>query len=166
MCLSLSIMFLRFVHVAYNGCPILFTAEEYSIAWMDHIFLLMDIWVVFIGLIWIKWLWTIMSRSFCGRTLSLPLGKPRSTWLGHRLGVWVFCFVLFLFGWFFGRAMRHAGSYFPDHGSNPCPPQWRHRVLTTGPPGKSPRCMFVRNCPKVSHGVLPFCIPISDAREF
>ena len=26
---------------------------------------------------------------------------------------------------------------FPDQGSNPCPLQWKCRVLTTGPPGKS-----------------------------
>ena len=24
------------------------------------------------------------------------------------------------------------GSQFPDQGSNPCPLQWKHRVLTTG----------------------------------
>ena len=26
---------------------------------------------------------------------------------------------------------------FPDQGSSPCPLQWKRRVLTTGPPGKS-----------------------------
>ena len=39
-------MFSRFVHVAYNDCPTLFIAEEYSIVWLDHIFFLVDIWVV------------------------------------------------------------------------------------------------------------------------
>ena len=29
---------------------------------------------------------------------------------------------------------RHAGSYFPDQGSNP-PPAWKHRILAIGPPG-------------------------------
>ena len=33
---------------------------------------------------------------------------------------------------------QHEGSQFPDQGSNLCPLQWKHRVLTTGPPGKSP----------------------------
>ena len=33
--------------------------------------------------------------------------------------------------------MQHAGSQFPDQGSNPCPLHWENRVLTTGPPGKS-----------------------------
>ena len=30
------------------------------------------------------------------------------------------------------------GFKFLDQGSNPCPLQWKCRVLTTGPPGKSP----------------------------
>ena len=38
---------------------------------------------------------------------------------------------------FFGQAAWHAGSQFPYQGSNPRPLQWKHRVLTTGPPGKS-----------------------------
>ena len=29
------------------------------------------------------------------------------------------------------------GSLFPDQGSNPCSLHWQHRVLATGPPGKS-----------------------------
>ena len=38
-----------------------------------------------------------------------------------------------------GHAMWHARSSFPNQGSNPnpCPLQWKHRVLTTGSPGKS-----------------------------
>ena len=38
---------------------------------------------------------------------------------------------------YFILAVRHAGSQFPDQGSNPCPLQWNCRVLTTGPPGNS-----------------------------
>ena len=43
-----------------------------------------------------------------------------------------------------GRALWHAGSQFPDQGSNPYPLQWNNGVLTTGPPGKSlePRTLF------------------------
>ena len=33
--------------------------------------------------------------------------------------------------------MQHVGSQFPDQGSNLRPLQWKHGVLTTGPPGKS-----------------------------
>ena len=43
---------------------------------------------------------------------------------------------------FFGHAMQHAGSSFPDQGSNLCPLQWKHGVLTTGLPGKFPRHFF------------------------
>ena len=32
---------------------------------------------------------------------------------------------------------------FPKQGSNPCPLQWKHRVLTTGPPGKSLWGIFI-----------------------
>ena len=35
------------------------------------------------------------------------------------------------------------GSYFPDQGSNPRLLQWKLRVPTTGPPGKSWRWMFL-----------------------
>ena len=38
---------------------------------------------------------------------------------------------------FFGHTTRHAGSQFPYQGSNLHPLQGKHRVLTTGPPGKS-----------------------------
>ena len=37
----------------------------------------------------------------------------------------------------FAFSPEHAGSQFPDHRWNPRPVQWKHRVLTTGPPGKS-----------------------------
>ena len=44
--------------------------------------------------------------------------------------------VWFILG-LFGQAMWHVGSYFPDQGLNPCPLQWRSRVLTTGLPGRT-----------------------------
>ena len=34
-------------------------------------------------------------------------------------------------------------SYFPHQGSNPCPLQWKLRVPTTAPPGKSWRWIFL-----------------------
>ena len=37
----------------------------------------------------------------------------------------------------FWPCCMHAGSYFPNLGSNPHPPQWKLGVLTTGPLGKS-----------------------------
>ena len=39
---------------------------------------------------------------------------------------------------FFGQAMRLAGSWFPDLGL-----RWKHRVLTTGPPGNSPNVQLL-----------------------
>ena len=44
---------------------------------------------------------------------------------------------------FFGHTLLHAGSQFPDQGSNLCPLHWEHRVLTTGPPGKSQSQTFL-----------------------
>ena len=41
-------------------------------------------------------------------------------------------FTIFFFFW-----PRHAGSEFPDQGSNLHPLHGEHGVLTTGPPGKS-----------------------------
>ena len=38
---------------------------------------------------------------------------------------------------FFGQAAQYVGSQFPDQGSNLQPLLWKHRVLTTGLPGKS-----------------------------
>ncbi|XP_073659222.1 CREB-regulated transcription coactivator 1 isoform X17 [Tursiops truncatus] len=32
---------------------------------------------------------------------------------------------------------KHAGSYFPNQGLKLCPLQWKHGILTTGPPGNS-----------------------------
>ena len=50
----------------------------------------------------------------------------------------------------FGCTERLVGSYFPTELNpcllqwelNPCLLQWKHRVLTTGPPGKSPVAVF------------------------
>ena len=43
------------------------------------------------------------------------------------------------FFFFFGHAIWHVESYFPNQGLKLCPLRWKLRVLTTGPPGKSPR---------------------------
>ena len=46
----------------------------------------------------------------------------------------------FFFFFFFGHTAQHVGSQFPDKGLSLCPLHWKHGVLTTGPPGKSPQC--------------------------
>ena len=38
---------------------------------------------------------------------------------------------------YFQSSLQHVASYFPDHGLNLAPRNWEHRVLATGPPGKS-----------------------------
>ena len=43
-----------------------------------------------------------------------------------------------LFFFFFCCTTQHVGSQFPNQGLNLCPLHWKHRVLTTGPPEKSP----------------------------
>ena len=50
-------------------------------------------------------------------------------------GFWVPFNQFFFF--FFDHTSWHVGSWFPNWGSNLRPLQWKHGVLTTGPPGKS-----------------------------
>ena len=50
-------------------------------------------------------------------------------------------FLDFFFFFFFYCIMPRAGSQFHDQGSNPHPLQWKVKVSTTGPPGKS-SCQF------------------------
>ena len=68
-----------------------------------------------------------VSPALAGRfSTTAPPGKPRFS----------------LFFKIFWLHHSHAGSYFPDQGWNPCPLQWKHGFLTTGPPGKSHVCFF------------------------
>lgn len=48
----------------------------------------------------------------------------------------VFIYDLYLFIYLFGHAEQHVGSQFPHQGTNPSPPNWKHGVIITGPPGK------------------------------
>lgn len=43
-----------------------------------------------------------------------------------------------------GHTERHAGPSFPYKGSNLCPLQWKFRLLSTGPLGKSLIFIFLR----------------------
>ena len=47
---------------------------------------------------------------------------------------------LFLFFWL---AMQHVGSYFPNQGWNPSLRLWKHKVVTTGPLGRSYKCELI-----------------------
>ena len=55
------------------------------------------------------------------------------------------CSHTLFFSLLFFLVFLHMGSWFPDQGSNLCPPYWKHGVLTTGPPGKSQIHIIVRN---------------------
>ena len=67
----------------------------------------------------------------------LPMLSPRS-----------FIFIYFYF-LFFVHTTQHAGSQFSGQGSNQCPLQWKCRVLTAGPRGKSLDPFFGCRCPVV-----------------
>ena len=79
------------------------------------------------------------------------MGEGNGLWLGRSMSFWgaygslVIVYVFFFF-FFFGYATRHAGSQFPDQGSNPRPLQWKRGVLTTGLPGKSLQSMSCHEC--------------------
>ena len=44
---------------------------------------------------------------------------------------------------FFWLCCAACGILVPNQGSNPCPLQWKRRVLTTGPPGKSQQVILL-----------------------
>ena len=46
---------------------------------------------------------------------------------------------------FFGLRFMACGILVPHQGSNPHPLHWKHRALTTGPPGKSQDIPFNKN---------------------
>ena len=48
---------------------------------------------------------------------------------------------------FFWPYCMACGISVPQPGIKPCPLQWKHRVLTTGPPGKSQGLLFRVRCP-------------------
>ena len=54
----------------------------------------------------------------------------------------LFLHMLFFLNQFFLFLSHHVGSYFPDQGLNLYPLQWKHRILTTGLPGKSLYMVF------------------------
>ena len=83
------------------------------------------------------WSWGISKGSATGAQIShLQLVTPFCFLAGFKL--FLVCSQLFIFFfWFLWQ--WHVGSQFPDQESNLQPLHWQHRVLTTGPPGKSLR---------------------------
>ena len=49
-----------------------------------------------------------------------------------------FLFIFYYYYYYFCHTVQHSTvSLFPKQGSNPHPLEWKHRVLSTGVPGKS-----------------------------
>jgi len=57
---------------------------------------------------------------------------------GHIDGCCSLFIVLIHLFLFFLLWLSHVACGLHDQGSNPCPLHWKHGLLTTGPPGKSP----------------------------
>ena len=91
------------------------------------------------------------------------------------ISYWVSCGLYFFFFFlFFGRTPWHVRSYFPSHRWSPSPILWKHRVLSTGPPGKSfiilLKCVaaaaaaaaatkLLQSCPTLCLGPVSFLVP-------
>ena len=70
--------------------------------------------------------------------------------------------------------MWHAGSYFLDKGSIPCPLEWKNGFLTTGLPGKAQSlhvlsflltfspCIWTHCCPSFCRSLPSASFPISE----
>ena len=59
--------------------------------------------------------------------------KRQNNFINHRLTYFPLSFLKFLLFFFW---LCYVSS-FPNQVWDPCPLKWKHRVLTTGPPGKS-----------------------------
>ena len=66
-----------------------------------------------------------------------PTRHPLLSCLTHGLPWPLLLLLIHGVFFFFGCAVQHVGSWFPDQGWNPSFLQWKQRVLTTGPPAES-----------------------------
>ena len=92
------------------------------------------------------------SHRTCTETTALPAQDESATiadtvldgswkfYTSHTTTVSTECRKPWCFS-FVGCTAWLVGSYCPDLGWNPGPWQWKHQVLTTGPPGNSPKPM-------------------------
>ena len=65
----------------------------------------------------------------------------------------------------FWHATQHVGSEFPDQGLNLRPLQWKHQILTTGSPGKSPCCLYSRPQAREATTTWRYTWPRADGKE-
>ena len=82
----------------------------------------------------------LVSCSSCGWGVGRELATEQHSY-SALVGVSSCHFFFFLI---FGSATWHVGFKFPSQGSNPHPLPWKHKVLTTGLPGKIPTYFFFK----------------------
>ena len=119
-------MFLKVIRVVACISSFLFTAEHYCVVRTYHIlsnYQLGNSWIISsLGLLWIKLLWTIMFKSWCGQMFLFTFGKY------IKWSCWVKWF------FFFFLACRILVSWT---GIEPGPQKWKYWMLTIGPPRNS-----------------------------
>ena len=99
------------------------------------------------------------------KSLHLNLHFNKFTWgsiCTQKIGK--YCCVFCLFG-FFGHAV--CGILVPQSGVEPIPLQWKHGVLTTGPPGNSLESTFLKYSTLLcSLFLLSLCTIIDNRKNF
>ena len=107
----------------------------------------------------------ILNRIVCVKHSTSPATVPK----GPNFPTCLPTLVIFpLLKRLFGctrSALWHANSaaacgiHFPDQGSNPGPLHWGHRVLATGPPGKSLSPFLINKIYSLAQSGLTLCSP-------
>ena len=87
------------------------------------------IYVVLSHLICGTLLWELQLSNTDGQAGSVSFPGPSWVFFNYYFYLFIYLFI--------GCTLWHVRSQFPDQGLNPCPLQWKHRVPTTGPSGKS-----------------------------
>ena len=82
-----------------------------------------------------------VSKSTTVSALHLGVGECGVN-RSHRQSFFRLIYFIVFFNFLKAIPTLYVGSLFPDQGSNPRPLHWKHGVLTTGPPEKSPQANF------------------------
>ena len=108
----------------------------------------------------IRCFWGNVVKSLSPKTLPSNLKR------NNKVGFLSFFFFLFLHFILFYLLLvtlwSHAGSQFPDQGSNPCPAAVE---VNTGPPGKSPKLVDNRNEQQADCWVAQSCILLGGLED-
>ena len=86
----------------------------------------------------------VVQYTNCSISTTQP-GSPAKTYGLLRLythyiyiyNIYIYIFYIYIYIFFFFCPAQQVGSESPDQGLNPCPLQWKSRILTMGQPGKS-----------------------------